>query len=271
MFHVKPAGRRPVPEPKSCCIAAADRDIDRRKCRRRDARHARGLVQRFRPRSSQPFDHLGRKARNRRVIELARQPHARVTPHDFPFAPLAFDIWRVERVGSAFVGFRPPATPPGRKALLGVAPAAGGKTMRCERRLAKPRSRIIRAQREPVLGTRGHHAVRLTDSLERQVVDHHSDVARSAIETDFIQFQRPRRCVEARDEALRGGFLLSRGPVDLTGEEQSREISHLERHVEPPRINELVFDSIARPDHFHPLEPLDAAHELQLHGGRKRG
>ena len=50
---------------------------------------------------------------------------------------------------------------------------------------------IVGAQRQPIFGARGEHAVRLGDAARDQIVDHHAEIAFGAIEDDFARRRRP--------------------------------------------------------------------------------
>jgi hypothetical protein len=77
-----------------------------------------------------------------------------------------------------------------------------------------------------VLGPRGHHPVGLTDALERQIVDHHPDIACPAIEADVFKIKRIRRGVESARKPLRRRFFVPCRAVDLSGQEESGDVAH---------------------------------------------
>ena len=79
---------------------------------------------------------------------------------------------------------------------------------------------VVGAQRQPVFGARGEHAVRLGDAARDQIVDHHAEIAFGAVEHDLAAPARPRRGVEPRDQALGGGLFVAGRAVDLAGQEQ---------------------------------------------------
>ena len=141
-----------------------------------------------------------------------------------------------------------------RSCDAGAANAVGVK-----RSFAEPGRRIVRAQRKAILGARGHHAIGLADALQRQIVDHHADVARAPVERDRVELAGMGRGIETRDQTLCGRLLIAGRAVDLPGKEQAADVAHLERRHEPARIDELIFDRIARANDFGPLQPVDAA------------
>ena len=119
-------------------------------------------------------------------------------------------------------------TPPGRPAqptsvhdlrtlILSRHPAIAIETAEEDR--ADQLIGVVGAQREPVLGPRREHAIGLGDALRHQIVDHHAEIALGPIEHDLPAPARARRGVEACDQALRRRFFVSRGAVDLPGQE----------------------------------------------------
>ena len=165
---------------------------------------------------------------------------------------------------------RPRGSRAQREMALNLRAPPIGDTVRRQRGLAEPRRRIVRAQRQAIFGARGHHAIRLADALQRQVVDHHPDVGAAPVESHLVERQRSRGGIETGRETLGSGFLVTGRAVDLAGQEQSRQVSNLQRLVEPPRIDELIFDRIAGPDDLGALQAGDRADERLLHVCRKR-
>src|SRR3546814_11779768 len=87
-----------------------------------------------------------------------------------------------------------------------------------------------------------------------------------AIEATYLP-----RGVEAGQQALRGGLLVTGGAVDLAGEEQDLDRLGLQRGLEPARAEDVVLDRSAGPAHLGLLEAADAAHTLPSHGLLPRG
>ena len=105
---------------------------------------------------------------------------------------------------------------------------------------------IVFAQQQAMFGAAGEHAIRLARAARHQVVDEHADVALAALRDEGLLCRRRARGVDAGDEALRRGFFVARGAVDLAREKQARERLRLERGLEIARIEEVVFDGVAR-------------------------
>lgn len=79
----------------------------------------------------------------------------------------------------------------------------------------EPQVRIILPQRQPVLGAAREHPIRLVRPLCHEVVDEHADVGLVAAHHKGFAPLDLEAGVSARDDALRGGFLVARGAADL--------------------------------------------------------
>ena len=102
-------------------------------------------------------------------------------------AALTFGIRGIEGVHSAFLRCVPVGTGPVLKMLVDLLPPAGRNAASVQRRLPQPRGRIVGSQGQAILCSCGHHAVRLAHALHGQIVEHHADVARSAVEAHLLQ------------------------------------------------------------------------------------
>src|SRR5205823_4219021 len=122
--------------------------------------------------------------------------------------------------------------------------------------------RVVLAQQQAVLRAAGEHAVGLARAARHQVIDEHSDVGLAALRYPGLALPHGERGIDAGDEALRGGFLVAGGAVDLAGEVQSGKRASLERALELARIEEVVLDGIAGAGEVRILEAADGAHEL---------
>src|SRR5262245_31141349 len=112
------------------------------------------------------------------------------------------------------------------------------------------------------------HTVRLQTSFRDQVVDQHTDVRLVATQDQRRFAADASGRVDSRDEALRGSFFVTGRPVDLTGEEQTRDPPGLERSLELGRLNEVVLDRIPGTKHLRVLETWERMDDLRL---RRRG
>src|SRR5690348_7404203 len=91
---------------------------------------------------------------------------------------------------------------------------------------------VVNAQVQAKLGARGEHAIRLVGSLADEVVDEDSGVGLSAVKGEWRAALHEKRGVDAGHESLAGGFFISGGPVDLSGEVEAGELLHAQRAVE---------------------------------------
>ena len=60
--------------------------------------------------------------------------------------------------------------------------------------------------------------------------------------------------IDARDQTLGGGFLVSGGAVDLASEEQTAHRSGFQPRMQTSGIKVVVLDSVARPRNARALE-----------------
>ena len=108
---------------------------------------------------------------------------------------------------------------------------------------------VVDPQAEPVLGARGEHPIGLADAARDEVVDEHADVGFGAVEGDAVGPGGEARRIEPGDKPLRRRFLVAGRAVDLAGQEEARKALRLERRRELARIDVVVLDRIARPQH----------------------
>ena len=131
--------------------------------------------------------------------------------------------------------------------------------------VGKPLIGVVGPQRQPVLGPRGEHPIRLSDAARNQVIDHDAEIALGPIEYDRRRATCPRRRIQAGNEALRSGFLITCGAVDLAGQEQARQPLCLERGVKFARIDVVVLNGVPRPHDAGPFQSGDRSHHGKLH------
>lgn len=113
---------------------------------------------------------------------------------------------------------------------------------------------VIVAEEESVFGASGEHSVRIVNAFGYEVVDHDADKAVVAGEYDFRLIGRKSCSVDTRDDALAGGFFISRGTVDLSGEEESRQQLGHEGWSELEGVSHVVFNGIAGSHHVDIFE-----------------
>ena len=116
---------------------------------------------------------------------------------------------------------------------------------------------VVGAQGQAILGARGEHAIGLADAAGDEVVDHHAEIARGAVEDVALGAASATGGVEAGDEALGARLFVAGGAVDLTGKEQARKLLQFERRRQFARVDVVVFDRVAGPGHRHVFEARD--------------
>ena len=76
-----------------------------------------------------------------------------------------------------------------------------------------------------MLGSRREHSVRLEATLRDQIVDQNADVGLVPSQFESFAPDRQVRRVDAGDNSLRRGFLVTGRSVDLTREKQARRLA----------------------------------------------
>src|SRR5208282_3813916 len=97
-----------------------------------------------------------------------------------------------------------------------------------------------------------------------KVVDEHSNIGFRAAQDQRSRLTELERRVCPGDQALRGGFLVAGGPIDLSGKIEALDPLRLERGEELDRRAIIIFDSVAGAHDFRALEPGDGPDELVL-------
>src|SRR4029453_7917709 len=92
--------------------------------------------------------------------------------------------------------------------------------------------RVVDSQQKTMLRPGCEHAVRLEAPFGSQVFDQRADVTLSTVEEDrFVPGNLTRR-VDSGHDALSGGLLVARRPIDLAGEIQAGHSLCLQRGIE---------------------------------------
>src|SRR5262249_21500677 len=123
---------------------------------------------------------------------------------------------------------------------------------------------VVNSKEQAMLRTGCEHAIRFETPLRDEIVDQDADVAVVAprIEARFATSMLGR--IDAGHESLGGRLLIARSPVELTGQIQPCDALRLQTPSEFCRLNEVVLDGIARPQHYAIFESGERANELGL-------
>jgi hypothetical protein len=120
-------------------------------------------------------------------------------------------------------------------------------------------------QQQAIFRPAGKHAVRLVHAPGYQVVDENADVGLAAVEDQGRLALHPQRGVDAGQEPLGGGLLVTRGAVDLPGEEQPGHGLGFESRVQLRGRGVIVLHRVPPAKHLGVLEPGDEAEHALLH------
>ncbi len=136
--------------------------------------------------------------------------------------------------------------------------------------LRESQIRVVLAQLQPVLGARREHPIGLGHAARDEIVDEHAEIRLVAPRRPAFLAARVTRRVDAGEQPLRRGFLVSRRAVDLPGEEEAADRLGFERRLERARIEIIVFDGIAGTQDVRMLAARDRMHERELDVERQR-
>ena len=123
---------------------------------------------------------------------------------------------------------------------------------------------IVGPQQQAEFGTRGEHPIGLADPAPDQIVDHHADIAVSAIEHMRRHSGSESSRIETGHQSLRGCLFVARRAVDLSGKIKPRHRPNLQRSVELARVDMIILDRVARPDHLDAFETGDRRQQRAL-------
>ena len=106
--------------------------------------------------------------------------------------------------------------------------------------------------------------------MQCQIVDHHRHIAVGPVYGWWIAPQYRGRSVHPGNQALRTGFLVSGGAVDLPGAVQPGDRAQLQAGPQGARIDMVVLHRITWHDHINRAKPIHGAEHCQLDISRKR-
>ncbi len=131
--------------------------------------------------------------------------------------------------------------------------------------------RVVGPERQAVLRARREDAVRLGHPVRHEVVDHHADIGLRAVEADTGHVPAQAGGIQPGHQSLGRGFLVSGRPVDLPGQEQSRNVLQFESGAQRARVHVVVLHGIAGPQDAGLLQAGDGRDQPGLDGGRQAG
>ena len=130
---------------------------------------------------------------------------------------------------------------------------------------------VVDAQAQAEFGARGEHPIRLGNAASDEVVDHHAEIGVGAGDGDAVTAAGRQSRIDPGQQALGGGFLVTRGAVDLAGEIEAGQPLDRQRRPQLARIDVVVFDRVARTPDLDPLQAGDRAQERLLDLGGQGG
>ena len=221
-----------------------------------------------------------------RVVEVLRDAQVLELLHPFGFLPVALDVNSVGLFygrGGARFGELPRAA----RQRFGLSPRQQGFYGRlvafevpAQRRVEQAQFEtagrqaqvgVIGAEHQAVFGARSEDPVGLVHAFRDQVVYHHAQVGLVAAQDKRGFAQGLKSGVDARDKPLARGFLVTGGPVHLTGHEKPRHGPRLQVVVQLGRVAIIVFDGVAGAHDLGFLQPGHGADDLLLRFLRQAG
>src|SRR5215203_2920138 len=83
--------------------------------------------------------------------------------------------------------------------------------------------RVIDPKQKAMLGARSEHPIWFEAASGDEIVNENADVRLVTTQDERLVAPRASGCIDASHQSLSGGLLVSRGPVDLAGEEKARD------------------------------------------------
>ncbi len=135
----------------------------------------------------------------------------------------------------------------------------------------QPQIGVVGPQRQAELGARGEHPIRLATPCVVRSSTITPKIGFGPVEPDDRLPAGDAGGVDAGDQPLRAGFLITGRAVDLARQEQARQRPQLQPATEGARIDVVIFHRIAGPDHPRVLQARDGAQDRLLHILRQAG
>ena len=130
---------------------------------------------------------------------------------------------------------------------------------------------VVEAQKQPMLGPAGEHAIGLAGGLGDQIVQHDPQVGAVPPQSKRVPATRQPGRVQARHEALPGGLLVAGRAVDLTRREETLDRLGHAGGVDLVRPDHVVLDRVAEAEDPGLLAAGHQVHQPLLHIDGKRG
>src|ERR1700690_506337 len=135
----------------------------------------------------------------------------------------------------------------------------------------EPQLGTAMVEQQPMLGPACEHPVGLIRSLCDQVVDENPDIGFMATKDQRGGSPSLVGGIDAGNQPLAGGFLITRSSVDLTRKKEVLNPLGLERQIKLRGRREVLFHRICWPEERRVLEPGYRVNHFQLHIERQRG
>ena len=127
----------------------------------------------------------------------------------------------------------------------------------CDR--GQPEVRVVLAQPQAVLRPAAEHAVGLIRAERDKIVHQYAEVSLVPLRRPRVAARDLSRRVQSRQQSLGRSLFVAGRAVDLAREIQARDCFRFKRGLESARVEEVIFDGIARPGDPRVFEALDAA------------
>ena len=159
----------------------------------------------------------------------------------------------------------------GRRLCLEGAPAVRRHNSGLDAQRGQPLIGVVGAESQPILGAAGEHAVGLGHTARDQIIDHDADIGLVPPQHDFRGPRGGAGGVQTGNQPLSASLFIPGRTVDLTGQIEPRAALDLQRRRQLARIDVIVFDRIAEPEHLDLFQSGHGAQEGVLRLRRDRG
>ena len=148
--------------------------------------------------------------------------------------------------------------------FLGVPDAEGGGEADGGGEGGEAEVAVVLAEEEAVLGAGGEEAVGFGGAFGDQIVDHDGEVGLAALQQERGATGGLERGIGTGDEALAGGFFITGGAIDLSGEVEAGDALRFESGMELGGRAVIILHGIAGADDLGVFEAGDGPDEVVL-------